>query len=117
MDYGWQLKVRTERFVRKIASAPRIRFGVSTYSFWQFRDGDPPSIESCLARTADMGFDGAEILHVQMGDDQSNARLQRIKRQAFRAGLDLCGFFHPSILCLPRCRRSSKEYRAYDPLY
>ena len=71
---------------------PRIRFGVSTYSFWQFRDGEPPSIESCIDRAAEMGFDGVEILHVQMGEDQSNARLQKLKQQAFRQGLDLCGF-------------------------
>lgn len=70
----------------------RIRFGVSTYSFWQFRDGEPPSIENCIDRAAQMGFDGVEILHVQMGDNQSNARLQSLKQQAFRHGLDLCGF-------------------------
>lgn len=74
------------------STGPRIRFGVSTYSFWQFRDGDPPSIESCIDRAAEMGFDGCEILHVQMGEDQTNGRLQRLKQQAFRHGLDLCGF-------------------------
>ncbi len=72
--------------------APRIRFGVSTYSFWQFRDGEPPAIESCIDRAAEMGFDGCEILHVQMGEDQSNGRLQKLKQRAFRQGLDLCGF-------------------------
>ncbi len=53
---------------------------------------NPPSIESCIDRAAEMGFDGVEILHVQMGEDQSNARLQKLKQQAFRHGLDLCGF-------------------------
>lgn len=72
--------------------AERIRFGVSTYSFWQFRDGEPPNIESCINLAAEMGFDGVEILHVQMGDNQTNARLQQLKQQAFRHGLDLCGF-------------------------
>ena len=71
--------------------SPRIRFGVSTYSFWQF-NGDPPSIETCIDRAAAMGFDGCEILHKQMGEDQSNGRLQQLKQRAFRAGLDLCGF-------------------------
>ena len=70
----------------------RIRFGVSTYSFWQFRDGEPPAIEDCIDRAAEMGFDGCEILHVQMGDDTSNGRLQKLKQRAFRQGLDLCGF-------------------------
>ena len=71
--------------------SPRIRFGVSTYSFWQF-NGDPPSIETCIDRAAEMGFDGCEILHVQMGEDVSNGRLQKLKQRAFRQGLDLCGF-------------------------
>lgn len=73
------------------ARPPRIRFGVSTYSFWQF-NGDPPSIETCIDLAAEMGFDGCEILHKQMGEDQSNGRLQQLKQRAFRQGLDLCGF-------------------------
>lgn len=39
-----------------------------------------------------MGFDGVEILHIQMFDDESRKRLQRLKQQAFVNGLDLCGF-------------------------
>jgi sugar phosphate isomerase/epimerase len=39
-----------------------------------------------------MGFDGVEILQVQMGDDQSNARLQRLKSRAHAHGLALMGF-------------------------
>ena len=38
-----------------------------------------------------MGFDGVEILHVQM-EDESNATLQKIKRQAHSLGLALMGF-------------------------
>ena len=38
-----------------------------------------------------MGFDGVEILHVQM-EDESNAALQKIKRQAHSLGLALMGF-------------------------
>ena len=68
-----------------------VRFGVSTYSFWQFRK-DPSPIEDCIDRAARMGFDGVEILQVQMGDDQSTARLQRLKRQAHSLGLALMGF-------------------------
>jgi sugar phosphate isomerase/epimerase len=64
--------------------------GVSTYSFWQFR-GERLGIESCLDRAADMGFDGVEILHVQMRDE-SNAALQKIKRRAHSLGLALMGF-------------------------
>ncbi len=68
-----------------------LKFGVSTYSFWQFRK-EPSPIEDCIEQAAHMGFDGVEILQVQMGDNQSNTRLQRLKRQAHSLGLALMGF-------------------------
>ena len=64
--------------------------GVSTYSFWQFR-GERLGIEDCIDKAAAMGFDGVEILHVQMLDE-SNAALQKIKRRAHHLGLALMGF-------------------------
>jgi L-ribulose-5-phosphate 3-epimerase len=74
------------------------RIGVSTYSFWQFRRNDLRDIEKCINLAADMGFDGVEILHMQM-QDESNAYLQKLKQCAFRNGLDLCGFStHQSFL-------------------
>jgi len=57
-----------------------VRFGVSTYSFWQFRE-QRVEIESCLEQAARMGFDGVEILQVQMREE-SNGYLQSLKRQA-----------------------------------
>lgn len=68
-----------------------VRFGVSTYSFWQFRE-EPAPIERCIDDAARMGFDGVEILQVQMAGDESNGRLQKLKRQAHALGLALCGF-------------------------
>ena len=67
-------------------SSPRRRhpIGVSTYSFWQFR-GERLGIAACIDKAAAMGFDGVEILHVQM-EDESNAALQKIKRQAHSLG-------------------------------
>ena len=72
-------------------AAPRRlpHFGVSTYSFWQFRE-EPAPIADCIDKAAAMGFDGVEILEVQMGE-ASNAQLQQLKRQAFVNGLDLYG--------------------------
>jgi hypothetical protein len=69
------------------------RIGVSTYSFWQFNRNrkELREIEKCIDLAADMGFDGVEILHVQM-QDESKAYLQKLKQCAFRNGLDLCGF-------------------------
>lgn len=84
--------------------APRNRIAVSTYSFWHFREEKMP-IEACLDKAAAMGFDGVEILHVQM-TDESNEYLQRLKRQAFVNGLDLCGFStHQSFLFPDREKR------------
>ncbi len=70
----------------------RTPIAVSTYSFWRFRDDAKISIEDCIDEASRMGFDGVEILHMQMFDDESPARLQKIKRQALVNGLDLCGF-------------------------
>jgi sugar phosphate isomerase/epimerase len=72
-------------------TAPRRRpIGVSTYSFWQFR-GKRLGIAACIDKAAAMGFDGVEILHVQM-EDESHATLQKLKRQAHSLGLALMGF-------------------------
>ncbi len=68
----------------------RYPIGVSTYSFWQFR-GERLGIEDCLDKAAAMGFDGVEVLHVQI-QDESNAALQKIKRRAHSLGLALMGF-------------------------
>ena len=67
------------------------RIAVSTYSFWQFKNEPLRNIEKCIDLAADMGFDGVEILHVQM-EDESNGYLQKLKQRAFRRGIDLCGF-------------------------
>ena len=64
--------------------------GVSTYSFWQFR-GTRLGIADCIDKAAAMGFDGVEILHIQMRDDSTSA-LQKLKRQAHSLGLPLMGF-------------------------
>lgn len=75
-------------------AAPRPRgrrIGVSTYSFWGFRRDELRPIERCIDLAAEMGFDGVEILEVQMAD-RSPAALQGLKRRAFLLGLDLMGF-------------------------
>jgi L-ribulose-5-phosphate 3-epimerase len=64
--------------------------GVSTYSFWQFR-GRRMGIADCIEKAAAMGFDGVEILHIQM-EDESPATVNKIKRQAHSLGLALMGF-------------------------
>ncbi len=84
---------------------------VSTYSFWRFRDNphDRLSIESCIDHAAEMGFDGVEILHMQMFEDESPARLQRLKRQAFVNGLALCGFSTHQGFVSPKAEERQKN--------
>ncbi len=72
------------------APARRNPIGVSTYSFWQFRNRRL-DIAECIDNAAAMGFDGVEVLHIQMADE-SNPALQKIKRQAHSLGLALMGF-------------------------
>jgi L-ribulose-5-phosphate 3-epimerase len=70
----------------------RNRIGVSTYSFWQFNGPKENSpIEGCIENAAIMGFDGIEFLLMQMQSEE-NSYLQKLKRQAFHAGLDIMGF-------------------------
>ncbi|MFP6762270.1 MAG: sugar phosphate isomerase/epimerase family protein, partial [Planctomycetaceae bacterium] len=76
---------------KKTGSRRRQRFAVSTYSFWQFRHKELRDIGRCIDHAAEMGFDGVELLHVQM-ENESNSYLQQLKRRAFLNGLDLCGF-------------------------
>lgn len=80
--------------------------GVSTYSFWQFngpRENVP--IDKCIDDAARMGFDGIELLLVQMTSEE-NSYLQKIKRAAFHSGLDLMGFSTHQGFLSP-----DKEYR------
>lgn len=66
--------------------------GVSSYSFWQFNGPkeDVP-MELCIEKAAAMGFDGIEFLLVQMSSEENNY-LQKLKKQAYHAGLALMGF-------------------------
>jgi sugar phosphate isomerase/epimerase len=65
--------------------------GVSTYSFWQFKNEALRDIEKCIDLAADWGFDGVELLHRQMTSEEPGY-LQRLKKRAFINGLALCGF-------------------------
>jgi sugar phosphate isomerase/epimerase len=62
---------------------------VSTYSFWRFKNGLKMPIETCIDEAARLGFDGVDILLMQM-DKEDNGYLQMLKRRALVNGLDLC---------------------------
>ncbi len=66
---------------------PRIRIGVSTYSYWHFDKVKYP-IEKVIENAAKIGFDGVEILHRQM-EREDKAYVNNLKRMAFSLGLDL----------------------------
>jgi sugar phosphate isomerase/epimerase len=78
---------------------PPIRLAVSTYSYWHFKEQKYP-IEKVIEQAAQLGFEGVEVLHVQMADE-SPAYLNGLKKTAFRSGLALVmlsihqDFVHP----------------------
>src|SRR4030095_16069280 len=74
---------------------------VSTYSFWQFRHADLRDIEKCLDLAAEWGFDGVEILHRQM-ENEENGTLQRLKRRGFKNSPARGGSSRPPVFfCSP----------------
>lgn len=86
---------------RRTASAepqpvrPRIKLGVSTYSYWHFRT-ERVRVETVIDQAAALGVDGVDILHRQMDIPEREPLrpahrpyLQHLKRHAFRNGLDL----------------------------
>ena len=66
---------------------PRIKLGISTYSYWHFRTPKVP-IEKVIDRAGEFGVEGVDILHRQM-EGEDRAYLQNLKRRAFRNGVDL----------------------------
>lgn len=68
----------------------RNRIGVSTYSFFKFGSDANVPVDRCIDLASEMGFDGVELLLVQM-DRHDNEYLQSLKRRAFANGLDLMG--------------------------
>lgn len=67
------------------------RIGVSTYSFWQFKNEELRDLEKCIDLAGEMGFDAVEILHRQM-KDETPGYLQKLKQRAFFNGMSLNGF-------------------------
>lgn len=65
---------------------------VSTYSYWRFgKAGRRATILESIEQASAMGFDGVEVLEVQMGQANKLADKRSIKRNALHAGLPLVG--------------------------
>ena len=85
--------------------------GVSTYSFWRFNSRTKLSIEDCIDAAAKFGFDGVEILEIQMDRSRmdDNSYMQQLKQRAFLNGLDLCGFStHQGFVYPDKAKRQSE---------
>ncbi len=74
---------------------PPVKFAVASYSYWHFKT-EKVSIETVIDKTAALGVEGVDILHRQMDLPEKEpltathrSYLQRLKRHAFRHGIDL----------------------------
>ncbi|HEX7863273.1 MAG TPA: sugar phosphate isomerase/epimerase family protein [Verrucomicrobiae bacterium] len=68
-------------------STAKPKLGISTYSYWHFRDPKVP-VETVIEKAAALGVNGVDILHRQM-DSEDRSYLQKLKRTAFVNGVDL----------------------------
>jgi L-ribulose-5-phosphate 3-epimerase len=73
----------------------RIKLGIATYSYWHFRTERVP-VETVIDKAAELGVEGVDILHRQMDiaekdplTAEGRRYLQKLKRHAFRNGIDL----------------------------
>ena len=71
-----------------MANLNAIRLIVSTYSYWHFEKVKYP-IEKVIENAARIGFDGVEILQVQMENENDVTYLNKLKKLAFDSGLAL----------------------------
>ena len=68
-------------------SAIKPKLGISTYSYWHFKD-PKVSVQTVIEKSAEIGVHGVDILHRQL-DSEERSYLQSLKRAAFTNGLDL----------------------------
>jgi hypothetical protein len=69
------------------ASKAPVKLAVSSYSYWHFKPEKYP-MEDVITHAGERGI-AVEVLHRQM-ESEEKAYLNRIKRHAFLAGVDLC---------------------------
>jgi L-ribulose-5-phosphate 3-epimerase len=72
-----------------------IKLAIASYSYWHFRTAKV-SIETVIDKAAELGVAGVDILHRQMDIAEKDpltpahrGYLQKLKRHAFRSGIDL----------------------------
>jgi L-ribulose-5-phosphate 3-epimerase len=74
---------------------PRVKLGISSYSYWHFKTAKVP-IETVIDKSAALDVEGVDILHRQMNLEErgpltasTRTYCQKLKRHAFRNGIDL----------------------------
>lgn len=87
------VSVPSARAATRPTGKPRVRLGISSYSYWHFRTERVP-IETVVEKAAALGVAGVDVLHRQMDlqeraplDAAGRAYLRRLKRHAFRNGV------------------------------
>jgi sugar phosphate isomerase/epimerase len=80
---------------KEVRSPGPIRLAISSYSYWHFKTAKVP-IEQVIDNTARLGVNGVDILHRQMDIEElaplntaAHVYCMKLKRHAFRAGVDL----------------------------
>jgi len=89
-----------------------IKLGISSYSYWHFKTEKVP-IEKVIDETARLGVEGVDILHRQMEieelgklDAAAHVYCMKLKRHAFRAGVDLiCLSIHQDFVSPDKAER------------
>jgi L-ribulose-5-phosphate 3-epimerase len=64
-----------------------IKLAISSYSYWHFRE-PKVSLETVIHKAAELEVSGVDVLHQQM-DSEDRSYLHKLKRTAFRSGIDL----------------------------
>lgn len=79
----------------KAPARPPVKLAIASYSYWHFRT-EKVSIETVIEKAAALDVQGVDILHRQMEIPEKEALtkdhrayLRRLKRQAFRRGIQL----------------------------
>ena len=98
------INLNTKNIIKNIKQNP---IGVSTYSFWQFNGRETP-IEYCINKASEFGFDGIEFLLIQM-ESEENRYLQRLKKLAFDAGLNIMGLSTHQSFVSPDSKKRRKN--------
>jgi L-ribulose-5-phosphate 3-epimerase len=91
------LTLPLEAHAAKASPTPKkkIKLGIASYSYWHFRD-PKVSIETVIDKAAEIGVQAVDVLHQQMDlpereplTAEHRSYLQKLKRHAFRSGIDL----------------------------